>query len=55
MKEPRYSKYYFNHLMFYYQPDCIVFPVAMHIGEGGISINCLCFGIVWYWKLQKDI
>ena len=50
----RCSKYYFNHLMFYFQPEVFIFPIALWIDKTGIQISTLWFNVVWYWEKQTN-
>lgn len=50
--EIKYSKYYFKHLLFYFQPCVIILPFAFWIDKIAIQFSCLWFSVVWYFKKQ---
>ena len=54
MKEAKYSKYFWKHLMFYYEPGVLILPIAFYINEDAIQISSLWFHMVWYWKKQNN-
>lgn len=53
--ESKYSKYYFKHLMFYFEPDVIILPFAFWTDKSAIQFSCLWFSVVWYYKKQYDL
>ena len=50
MKETKFTKTYFDHLTFYYEPKSIVFPIAAIIDAEGIVVSFIFWGLNWTWK-----
>lgn len=48
----KYSRYYFRHLLLYFEPDVFVLPFAFWIDNTAIQFSCLCFSAVWYFNKQ---
>lgn len=51
----KFSRYYFKHLLFYFQPSVLIFPICLWIDKTGIQIGILWFSAVWYWEKQEDM
>ena len=50
MKESKFTKTYFDHLTFYYEPKAVIFPIAIIIDEDGLVAAFLLWGLNWTWK-----
>lgn len=54
MKDCRFSKTYFDHLTFYYEPHGFVFPLAAIVDDCGIVICFGFWGLNWTWKKWSE-
>ena len=54
MKEMKFSRIYFKHLCFYYEPNSFILPLSVIIDRGGVVV-CLGFwGFNYSWKKWED-
>ena len=50
----KYSKYFFKHIMIYFEPSVLIFPFAFYFNRDAIQLSCLWFSIVYYYNKQYD-
>ena len=53
-KEVNFSKIFFKHAYFYYEPKSFIFPISLIIDKFGITLCFAFFGVVWYWNEIND-
>lgn len=54
VKEAWYSKNYFGHLTFYYEPNAFSFPITFIFDDTGVVVAFGFCGINWTWKKYED-
>ena len=50
----KYSKYFFKHIMIYFEPSVLILPFAFYFNRDAIQLSCLWFSIVYYYNKQYD-
>ena len=54
MKEFKFSKCYFGHLYFYYEPNTFILPISAIIDNTGIVICFGYWGLNWTWERETE-
>ena len=50
----KYSKYFFKHIVIYFEPSVLILPFAFYFNSDAIQFSCLWFSIVYYYNKQYD-
>lgn len=50
LNEAHFSKVFFKHLWFYYEPKSFAFPFSLFIDKCGVSMVFAFFGVVWMFE-----
>lgn len=53
-KNMRTSCYFFNHLLFMFQPEVFVLPLVLYVDKTGIEVGVLWFYAILYWKRVEE-
>lgn len=53
MKDSKFTKTYFGHLTFYYEPNSFIIPISAIFDRTGIVICFGFFGLNWVWKRDE--
>ena len=55
MKVYKQTKIYFGHLLFNYDPNGFIFPIAILVDTIGIAICFGFWGLNWFWKKDPKV